>query len=113
MQIKNTHFYETTEGLEFSLVVHGDGCILGSGILSLPLIKPQNSCDIEWQSAPWHTLWASSFAEDIFLTITAKLLHATQWVEAGHVVSSTQVQLPARRKTIPHVLSPFIHPYLC
>ncbi|KAF3434286.1 hypothetical protein FNV43_RR25389 [Rhamnella rubrinervis] len=106
VKIKNTHFYETTEGLEFSWVVHGDGCKLGSGILSLPLIKPQNSCDIEWHSAPWYALWASSFAEDIFLTITAKLLHATQWVEAGHVVSSTQVQLPARRKTIPYVIKP-------
>ncbi|KAH7536772.1 hypothetical protein FEM48_Zijuj03G0021900 [Ziziphus jujuba var. spinosa] len=107
LQIKNTHFYETTEGLEFSWAVHGDGWKLGSGILSFPLIKPQSSYDIEWQSAPWSTLWSSSSAEDIFLTITAKLSQSTRWVEAGHVISSTQVQLPAKRKFVPHVLTPF------
>ncbi|XP_060675470.1 uncharacterized protein LOC125421374 [Ziziphus jujuba] len=104
LQIKNTHFYETTEGLEFSWAVHGDGWKLGSGILSFPLIKPQSSYDIEWQSAPWSTLWSSSSAEDIFLTITAKLSQSTRWVEAGHVISSTQVQLPAKRKFVPHLI---------
>ncbi|XP_048326178.2 uncharacterized protein LOC107412906 isoform X4 [Ziziphus jujuba] len=104
LQLKNTHFYETTEELEFSWAVHGDGWKLGSGILSLPLIKPQSSYDIEWQSAPWSTLWSSSSAEDFFLTITAKLLQSTRWVEAGHVISSAQVQLPAKRKFVPHLI---------
>lgn len=105
LQIKNTHFYETTEGLEFSWAVHGDGWKYGSGNLSLPLIEPQSSYDIEWQSTPWSTVWSSSSAEEIFLTITAKLLHSTRWVEAGHVISSTQVQLPAKRKILPHVFT--------
>jgi beta-galactosidase len=105
LQITNTHFYETTKALEFSWAAHGDGCKLGSGILSLPLIEPQKTFDIELQSAPWHTLWASSSAEEFFLTITSKLLHSTSWVEAGHVISSTQVQLPAKREFVPHVVA--------
>lgn len=103
MQVTNTHFYETTRALEFYWAAHGDGCELGSGNLSLPLIEPQKTYHIESQSAPWHTLWASSSAEEFFLTITAKLLHSTCWVEAGHVISSTQVQLPVKREFVPHV----------
>lgn len=84
-------------------VVHGDGCELGSGILSLPTIEPQGNFGIQWESGPWYSLWFSSSAAEIFLTITAKLLHSTRWVEAGHVISSAQVQLPAKREFIPHV----------
>lgn len=105
LQITNTNFYETTQGLEFSWAAHGDGCELGTGVLSLPSIGPQSSFDIEWESGPWYSLWASSFAEEFFLTISAKLLHSTRWVEAGHVISSTQVQLPAKREIVPHVVS--------
>ncbi|XVF00254.1 hypothetical protein REPUB_Repub03eG0269200 [Reevesia pubescens] len=104
IKIKNTNFYETTEGVEFEWAVHGDGCELGCGILSLPVIEPQSSYDIEWKSGPWYSLWASSDAEEIFLTITAKLLQSKRWVEAGHVVSSTQVQLPAKRDILPHII---------
>ncbi|XP_050381024.1 uncharacterized protein LOC126798186 isoform X2 [Argentina anserina] len=104
LKISNTHFYETTKALEFCWAAHGDGCELGSGYLSLPLIEPQKTFDIELQSAPWHTLWASSSEDEFFLTISAKLLHSTCWVEAGHVISSTQVQLPAKREFVPHVI---------
>ncbi|KAG2671873.1 hypothetical protein I3760_13G013400 [Carya illinoinensis] len=104
LQITNTQFYETTNGLQFSWVANGDGRELGTGILSLPLIGPQSSFDIEWQSGPWYSLWASSFAEEFFLTISAKLLHPTRWVKAGHVISSTQVQLPGKREIVPHVI---------
>ncbi|XP_021297301.1 putative disease resistance RPP13-like protein 1 [Herrania umbratica] len=105
IKIKNTNFYETTEGVEFKWAAHGDRCELGCGILSLPVIEPQSSYDIEWKSGPWYPLWASSDAEEIFLTITAKLLHSKRWVEAGHVVSSIQVQLPAKRDIVPHFKS--------
>ena len=111
LQITNTHFYKTTQGLEFSWAAHGDGFELGTGVLSLPSIGPQSSFDIEWQSGPWYSLWASSFAEEFFLTISAKLLHPTRWVEAGHVISSTQVQLPAKREIVPHVIS--LPSFLC
>ncbi|KAL6129418.1 hypothetical protein ACLB2K_072768 [Fragaria x ananassa] len=104
LQVTNTHFYETTRALEFYWAAHGDGCELGSGNLSLPLIEPQKTYHIESQSAPWHTLWASSSAEEFFLTITAKLLHSACWVEAGHVISSTQFQLPTKREFVPHVI---------
>lgn len=89
----------------FEWAVLGDGCELGCGILSLPVIEPQRSYDIEWKSGPWYPLWASSDAEEIFLTITTKLLHSKRWVEARHVVSSTQVQLPSKREIVPHVSS--------
>ncbi|EEF49562.1 beta-galactosidase isoform X1 [Ricinus communis] len=103
LKITNTYFFETTQGLEFSWAAHGDGHQLGSGILSLPLMKPQSSYDIELESGPWYPLWAS-YSGEIFLTVTAKLLHSTPWVETGHVISSTQVQLPSRKEIIPHVI---------
>jgi len=101
----NTHFYETTEGLEFSWLIHGDGCNLGSGTLSLPIVGPQSSFDIELEKGPWYSVWASCHATEIFLTISAKLLHSTRWTEAGHIVSSTQVQLPAKEFLAHHVKS--------
>ncbi|KAF5729323.1 beta-galactosidase [Tripterygium wilfordii] len=104
LEISNTHFFQTTEGLEFSWIAHGDGCILGSGKLALPLIKPQSKYEIEWESSPWSSLWDSSSAEELFLTITVKHLHSTRWVKNGHVISSTQVKLPAKREIVPHVI---------
>lgn len=104
LKITNTHFYETTKAMEFSWTVCGDGCKLGSGTLSLPIIEPQSSYSIEFESGPWYSLWASSSAEEHFLTITAKLLQPTRWVEAGHVISSTQILLPAKREFVPHVI---------
>ncbi|XP_011000564.1 PREDICTED: beta-galactosidase-like [Populus euphratica] len=104
IKITNTHFFQTTQGLEFSWATQGDGYEIGSGILSLPPIEPQSSYELEWESGPWYPLLASSFAEEIFLTITTTLLHSTRWVEAGHVVSSSQVQLPTTRKILPHVI---------
>lgn len=104
LKTANTHFYETTQALEFTWIVHGDGLELGSGILSLPLIKPQSSYDIEMESGPWHSLWSSSSSIETFLTITTKLLHSTRWAEAGHVISSTQIQLPYKREIGPHVI---------
>lgn len=104
LKIMNTHFYETTEGLEFSWLIHGDGCNLGSGTLSLPIVGPQSSFDIELEKGPWYSVWASCYATEIFLTISAKLLHSTRWTEAGHIVSSTQVQLPAKEVLAHHAI---------
>lgn len=96
LKIRNNHFFQSTQSLEFGWFFHGDGCELGSGVLSVPLIDPQSSYEIDLKSGPWHSLWSSSSAAEYFLTIRAKLLHPTRWVDAGHVVSSTQVQLPAK-----------------
>ncbi|OWM90042.1 hypothetical protein CDL15_Pgr026955 [Punica granatum] len=104
LKIRNTHFFESTEGLEFSWVVHGDGYSIGSGILSLPTIGPQGSYDIEWQKGPWYSVWASCSKAEIFLTVSAKLVDSTRWSEAGHVVSSTQVQLPSQRDIVHHAM---------
>ncbi|XP_061336722.1 uncharacterized protein LOC133283824 isoform X2 [Gastrolobium bilobum] len=105
LEIKNTHFFQTTEGLEFSWYISADGYSLGSGILSLAPIKPQSSYAVDWKSGPWYSLWASSSSEEVFLTIIVKLLNSTPWVEAGHIVSSTQFQLPARRDIVPHAVN--------
>ncbi|GFY94924.1 glycoside hydrolase family 2 protein [Actinidia rufa] len=104
IKITNTYFCETTQALEFSWAVHGDGCELGSGILSLPSIEPQSNYEINWKSGPWYSLWASSLAAENFLTVTVKLLQSTRWVESGHVISSSQIQLPAKRDVVPHVI---------
>ncbi|XP_059651992.1 uncharacterized protein LOC132299418 isoform X1 [Cornus florida] len=104
IKITNTHFFETTQALEFGWTVHGDGYELESGIISLPSIEPQGSYEVKWESGPWYSPWASSSAAEIFLTITTRLLQSTRWAESGHVVSSTQVQLPVKREFIPHVI---------
>lgn len=103
MQIANTYFFHTTEELEFSWTIHGDGLELGSGALSIPVIKPQNSFEMEWKSGPWFSFWNDSNAGELFLTITTKLLNPTRSLEAGHLVSSRQILLPAKRHIIPQV----------
>jgi len=112
MQIKNTHFFQTTEGLEFSWSISADGYKLGSDKLSLPPIKPQSSYVVDWQSGPWYSPWNSSSSEEIFLTITAKLLSSTRWVEAGHIVTTAQVQLPSKRDIVPHVRTSLLSMFL-
>lgn len=106
LKITNTHFYQTTQGLEFRWGVLGDGFELDSGVLSVPRIAPQSSYSMEWKSGPWYSSWTSSISDEIFLTINAKLLDSTRWVEAGHIVSSTQLQLPSNREPGPYVISP-------
>ncbi|KAI4383912.1 hypothetical protein MLD38_009699 [Melastoma candidum] len=104
LEITNTHFYGTTEGLEFLWSAHGDGQNIGSGILSLPLIGPQGIHEIEWEKGPWYNAWVSCEAAELFLTISSRLQQSTRWAEAGHVVSSAQVQLPAKRPIVPYVI---------
>ncbi|CAO2816155.1 unnamed protein product [Amaranthus hypochondriacus] len=104
LKVANTHFFQTTQGLDFHWVILGDGSELDSGVLSLPQIEPQSSHTMEWVSGPWYTAWNSCNAEEIFLTITVKLVNSTRWVEAGHVISSTQLQLPNKRSLVPHII---------
>ncbi|PIA48132.1 hypothetical protein AQUCO_01400605v1 [Aquilegia coerulea] len=104
LKILNKNFFETTQGVEFSWIVHGDGQCLGSGVLSVPAIEPQSSHNIEWESSPPHTAWKSSSASELYLTVIAKLLNSTRWADAGHVLASTQVQLPVERASIPYVI---------
>lgn len=105
VKIFNAQFFEATDAIEFSWLLCGDGCTLGSGILSIPIIEPQISYDIMLESSPWYSLWKSSVATEIFLTVTAKLQQRKRWVNDGHVVASTQLCLPAKTKTAPHVIN--------
>lgn len=105
IKIVNSQFFETTKPLEFSWSLQGDGCLLGSGLLKLPIILPQGSHEIELESSPWYSLWNSCLAAEIFLTITVKLEQSTRWAREGHVLASSQLQLPSRRKLGPHVIS--------
>ncbi|CAN1316296.1 lacZ [Linum perenne] len=73
LKIINTNFFDTTQLVGFTWAVHGDGIELGSGELSLPVIEPQKSYEMEWESA-------------------------------GHIISSTQLQLPDRKEILPHAL---------
>ncbi|MQL91821.1 hypothetical protein Taro_024432 [Colocasia esculenta] len=104
IMIVNKQFFDATEAIEFSWRLDGDGCRLGFGMLDLPPIEPQNRYAIEWDSYPWFSLWQSSSATEIFLTITAKLIHSTRWAKSGHVISSTQLQLPGKGQQAPHVI---------
>uniref|UniRef100_A0A7N0VC89 beta-galactosidase n=1 Tax=Kalanchoe fedtschenkoi TaxID=63787 RepID=A0A7N0VC89_KALFE len=104
LKILNTHFFQTTQSLEFGWSIHGDGYELGSGVLTVPPIDPQSSYEINWESGPWHSLLSANSAAEYFLTINGRLLHPTRWVESGHVISSTQVQLPAKKMAYTHVI---------
>lgn len=112
IQITNTHFFQTTKGLEFFWCIIGDGSELGSGPLPLLELGPQSSTEIDWKSGPWYSLWNSSEATEVFLTISAKLLQAARWAEAGHVISSTQLELPSRKEIGSHATNsanPLLH----
>ena len=87
-------------------MLHGDGHELGSGLLPLPIIEPQRSLEIDFKSGPWYSVWSSSDAVEFYLTVTSKHVCPTRWAEPGHVISSTQVQLPAREETVPRVSGP-------
>ncbi|XP_039136527.1 beta-galactosidase-like [Dioscorea cayenensis subsp. rotundata] len=104
IKITNALFFESTKGLEFRWHLMGDGCNLGSGVLNVPVIEPQSSYDIELDSCPWISLWASSSAIEIFVTIIAKMNHSTRWVKDGHIIASSQLCLPSRRNPGPHVI---------
>lgn len=106
IKITNTHFFDTTQELEFEWTLYGDGspCEIGSGVLSVPTIEPQKSFEIKWDSGVWYQLWSSSSAAETFMTITAKLLHSTRWAESGHVILSSQIQLPIQNESVPHVI---------
>ncbi|KAH0468778.1 hypothetical protein IEQ34_002010 [Dendrobium chrysotoxum] len=104
IKIVNAQFFETTNGLEFSWSLLGDGCILGSGILELPIILPRSSYEIEIESSPWYSLWNSCSAAETFLTIIAKLEQSTRWANEGHALASSQLRLPSRRKLGPHAI---------
>lgn len=58
---------------------------------------------MEWKSGPWFSFWNDSNAGELFLTINAKLLNLTRSLEAGHLLSSTQIPLPAKGQIIPQV----------
>ncbi|KZV17252.1 beta-galactosidase [Dorcoceras hygrometricum] len=104
MKITNTHFFDTTEALEFQWKVHGDGVELGSGNLSIHNVEPQKSFDIKWTVGPWYAIWSTSDAAEIFLSITVLLKHSTRWAETGHVVSTSQILLPAKQEIVPHII---------
>ncbi|XP_020579195.1 uncharacterized protein LOC110023894 [Phalaenopsis equestris] len=104
VKIVNAQFFEATNALEFSWSFQGDGWTLGSGTLELPMILPQRSYEIEIESSPWYSLWSSSSAAENFVTITAKLKQSTRWAEEGHVLGSSQLLLPPKRKLGPHAI---------
>lgn len=105
MQIKNAQFFDTTKAFEFCWILQGDGNIIGSGLLEVPIIAPQKDYVLKFESSPWNTLWKRCEANEIYLTITTKLKHSTRWVKEGHVFASTQLSLPASNSSISHVLS--------
>ncbi|XP_020264636.1 uncharacterized protein LOC109840411 isoform X1 [Asparagus officinalis] len=112
VKIINAQYFEATNGIEFSWLLGGDGCNLGSGLLNLPIIEPQDSYEFELDSSPWHSLWESCQVTEIFLTIIAKLRHSTRWAKDGHILASVQLHLPTKRKPIPRVVNFKPHPAL-
>ncbi|XP_078178746.1 glycoside hydrolase family 2 protein isoform X1 [Carex rostrata] len=104
IQLKNAQFFDTTKAFEFSWILQGDGNIIGSGLLEVPIIAPQKDHVLKFESSPWKTLWKRCEANEIYLTIITKLKHSTRWVKEGHVFASTQLSLPASNSSISHVI---------
>ncbi|KAJ3676245.1 hypothetical protein LUZ60_003657 [Juncus effusus] len=102
IEIKNAQFFDSTEAFGFSWILQGDGNIIGSDLLNVPQIAPQKSHSIKLEYSPWNILWQKCEANEIFLTINAKLKNSTRWVKEGHVISSTQLSLPAKNPLISH-----------
>ncbi|KAG0483669.1 hypothetical protein HPP92_011753, partial [Vanilla planifolia] len=105
IKIDNAQFFETTNGLEFTWSLLGDGCNLGCGIFEVPMISPQSSYEIGIETSPWYSLWRSSLASEILLAITVKLEQSTRWVKEGHILASSQFHLPSFRKLGPHAIN--------
>lgn len=103
MQIENAQFSETTEALDFSWILLGDGSVLGSGSLSVPNLAPQSSHLINMESSPWFTLWSTCAAKETFLSVHVTLRDQTRWAKAGHVLASAQVCLPQTKGFVSHV----------
>ena len=102
-QIENGHFFETTDALDFSWVLQGDGCILGSGSLNVPTLAPQTSHLINMESSPWFSLWTTYAAKEVFLSVNVKQRYQTQWAKDGHLLASAQLCLPQKNGFVPHV----------
>lgn len=103
IKIVNTQFFEATEALIFRWFLEGDSYELGCGLLDLPSIQPQGYFYIELSSSPWYTLWKTSSAIELFLTIITELKNSTRWADTGHILASTQLPLPVEKKS-PYVM---------
>jgi beta-galactosidase len=93
----------TTEALKFSWILHGDGCILGSGSLSVPTLAPQASQLIDMESSPWFPLCSTSSVKEVFLSVNVTKGHQTRWAQEGHLLASAQFYLPQKIAFPPHV----------
>ncbi|KAB8085246.1 hypothetical protein EE612_008019 [Oryza sativa] len=105
LKIENVHFFETTEALDFSWLLQGDGCALGSGSLNVPSIAPQSTHLINMESSPWFTIWSTCVVKEIFLSINVKLRYQTQWAKDGHILASAQICLPPKKGFVPHAIA--------
>lgn len=105
IEIYNKNFFDTTENLEIGWSLSGDGKVLGTGLMDLPPLEPQNKYTILLQSCPWYSHWVNSSTMEGFIIITAKLIHPTRWADAGHLVASEQLSLPFRHAHAPIILT--------
>ncbi|GJM91868.1 hypothetical protein PR202_ga08286 [Eleusine coracana subsp. coracana] len=105
LKIENVQFFTTTEALKFSWILHGDGCILGSGSLSVPTLAPQTSQLIDMESSSWFPLCNTSSVKEVFLSVNVTLRHQTRWAQEGHLLASAQFCLPQKNAFSPHVVS--------
>ncbi|XP_025816492.1 uncharacterized protein LOC112893400 isoform X2 [Panicum hallii] len=113
LKIKNGHFFETTEALDFSWVLQGDGCVLGSGSLNVPTLAPQTSHLINMESSPWFSLWSTYAAKEVFLSVNVKQRYQTRWAKDGHLLASAQLCLPQENGFVPHAIAFSGSPLAC
>ncbi|KAL2609958.1 hypothetical protein R1flu_028531 [Riccia fluitans] len=106
VEIWDRHFFTSLDDLQFSWALHADGSVLGSGSLDIPSLGPREKYLIPSDSEPWHKLWRTSLAFEVYVTITARLSSSKRWVDAGHVVASEQLRLPPVNARHVKVLDP-------
>ncbi|CAO1943068.1 unnamed protein product [Urochloa humidicola] len=113
LKIENRHFFDTTEALDFSWILQGDGCILGSGSLNVPNLAPQTSHLINMESSPWFALWSTCAVKEVFLSVNVKQRYQTQWAKDGHLLASAQLCLPQKNGFVPHAIAFSSRPLVC
>ncbi|KAJ3688746.1 hypothetical protein LUZ61_017910 [Rhynchospora tenuis] len=104
IQIKNTHYFDTTEAFEFTWILQGDGTIISSGLLDVPITAPQAHYDIKLECSPWYTLWKTCEANEVYLTIITKQKYSSRSIKEGHIIASTQLSLPSDNASISHLI---------
>ncbi|KAJ7517559.1 hypothetical protein O6H91_21G029500 [Diphasiastrum complanatum] len=105
VEIMNKNFFVSTENVKFYWSLQMDGLCAKYGSIAVPIVSPRDKHLISWKSGPWFQTWLESAAQEIFLTLTAKLSSSNRWAEEGHIIATQQLNLPRAHPSSPLVIT--------